>query len=67
MIKSGAQNLTAPSTETDYLINAYYLMKLNLRRIRYTFQKKVRKAIYYAKKCHGDQKRQSGEPYYSHP
>lgn len=27
----------------------------------------VQKAIYYAKKYHGDQKRQSGEPYYSHP
>ena len=27
----------------------------------------IRKAIYYAKKYHGDQKRQSGEPYYSHP
>ncbi len=27
----------------------------------------VKKAIYYAKKYHGDQKRLSGEPYYSHP
>ena len=27
----------------------------------------VQKAIYYAKKYHGAQKRQSGEPYYSHP
>jgi (p)ppGpp synthase/HD superfamily hydrolase len=27
----------------------------------------VKKAIYYAKKYHGIQKRQSGEPYYSHP
>ena len=27
----------------------------------------VKKAIYYAKKYHSDQKRQSGEPYYSHP
>jgi (p)ppGpp synthase/HD superfamily hydrolase len=27
----------------------------------------VKKAIYYAKKYHGDQKRKSGEPYYSHP
>ncbi|MCC8400129.1 MAG: HD domain-containing protein, partial [Rickettsia endosymbiont of Platyusa sonomae] len=25
------------------------------------------KAIYYAKKYHGSQMRQSGEPYYSHP
>ena len=28
---------------------------------------KIQKAIYYAKKYHGDQKRQSREPYYSHP
>lgn len=27
----------------------------------------VKKAIYFAKKYHGDQKRQSGEAYYSHP
>jgi len=27
----------------------------------------VQKAIYYAKHYHGEQKRQSGEPYYSHP
>ena len=27
----------------------------------------IKKAIYYAKKYHGDQKRLSGEPYYSHP
>ncbi|MGD0465616.1 MAG: HD domain-containing protein [Gammaproteobacteria bacterium] len=27
----------------------------------------VKKAIYYAKKYHGNQKRQTGEPYYSHP
>jgi len=27
----------------------------------------VKKAIYYAKKYHGTQMRQSGEPYYSHP
>jgi guanosine-3',5'-bis(diphosphate) 3'-pyrophosphohydrolase len=27
----------------------------------------VQKAIYYAKKYHGNQKRQSGEPYYTHP
>jgi guanosine-3',5'-bis(diphosphate) 3'-pyrophosphohydrolase len=29
--------------------------------------KEVKKSIYYAKKYHGNQKRQSGEPYYSHP
>jgi len=29
--------------------------------------REIQKAIYYAKKYHGDQKRQSGEPYYTHP
>lgn len=29
--------------------------------------KEIKKAIYYAKKYHGNQMRQSGEPYYSHP
>ena len=27
----------------------------------------IKKAIYYARKYHGDQKRESGEPYYLHP
>ena len=27
----------------------------------------VKKAIYYARKYHGKQMRESGEPYYSHP
>ena len=27
----------------------------------------INKAIYWAKKYHGDQKRKSGEPFYSHP
>ncbi|WP_375331266.1 HD domain-containing protein [Candidatus Tisiphia endosymbiont of Oplodontha viridula] len=29
--------------------------------------KEIKKAIYYARKYHGDQMRQSGEPFYSHP
>lgn len=29
--------------------------------------KEIKKAIYYAKKYHGIQKRQTGEPFYSHP
>ena len=29
--------------------------------------KEIQKAIYYAKKYHGIQKRETGEPYYSHP
>lgn len=28
---------------------------------------KIQQAIYYVKKYHGNQKRKSGEPYYSHP
>jgi (p)ppGpp synthase/HD superfamily hydrolase len=27
----------------------------------------INKAIYWARKYHGEQKRKSGEPYYSHP
>jgi len=27
----------------------------------------INKAIYWAKKYHGEQKRKSGEPFYSHP
>ena len=27
----------------------------------------INKAVYWARKYHGDQKRKSGEPYYSHP
>jgi len=41
------------------LINKTKGSKLNLQEIK--------KAIYYAKKYHGAQTRQSGEPYYSHP
>lgn len=29
--------------------------------------REIKKAIYYAKKYHGNQRRDSGEPYYSHP
>ena len=29
--------------------------------------KLINKAIYWAKKYHGEQKRKSGEPYYTHP
>ena len=27
----------------------------------------INQAVYWARKYHGDQKRKSGEPYYSHP
>lgn len=40
-------------------INNKAIVKANLLEIK--------KAIYYAKKYHGEQKRQTGEPYYSHP
>lgn len=29
--------------------------------------REVKKGIYYARKYHGEQMRQSGDPYYSHP
>ena len=52
----------------------YYSKRLltKLSRINETARSKinfleVKKAIYYAKKYHGNQKRESGEPYYSHP
>lgn len=41
------------------LLNRNCFNKVNLT--------KVKKAIYYCKKYHGNQKRLSGEPYYSHP
>jgi (p)ppGpp synthase/HD superfamily hydrolase len=41
------------------MLNSNAKEKINLNEIK--------KAIYYAKKYHKEQKRQSGEPYYSHP
>ena len=50
---------------SDKLLNKLLLLnKQASNKIDFT---EVRKAIYYAKKYHGAQKRQSGEPYYSHP
>ncbi|WP_425360211.1 MULTISPECIES: HD domain-containing protein [unclassified Candidatus Tisiphia] len=43
------------------------LMQMNQEVNRPIDIKEVKKAIYYAKKYHGSQMRQSGEPYYSHP
>jgi guanosine-3',5'-bis(diphosphate) 3'-pyrophosphohydrolase len=40
---------------------------LNNQTINKVDLNEIKKAIYYAKKHHGDQKRDSGEPYYSHP
>lgn len=43
------------------------IQKINHSDIPYIDLKLIKKAIYYAKKYHGAQKRKSGEPYYSHP
>lgn len=50
---------------SDKLLNK--LLSLNKQASNKIDLTEVRKAIYYAKKYHGIQKRQSGEPYYSHP
>ena len=42
----------------------YYLNKTLIPSVNLL---EIKKAIYYAKKYHGEQKRQSGEPYYTHP
>jgi guanosine-3',5'-bis(diphosphate) 3'-pyrophosphohydrolase len=56
----------------NYLESCYYSTRL-LEKLKLLDTKNVldfeliNKAIYWAKKYHGDQKRKSGEPYYSHP
>ena len=50
---------------SDRLINK--LLLLNKAAKNPVDIQEVKKAIYYARKYHGDQKRLSGEPYYSHP
>lgn len=56
----------------NYLEPCYYSSRL-LEKLKLLDNKNVlnfdliNKAIYWAKKYHGDQKRKSGEPYYSHP
>ncbi len=54
-----------PCFYSDRLINK--LLLLNTMVSNPVDIQEVTKAIYYAVKYHGDQKRQSGEPYYSHP
>jgi (p)ppGpp synthase/HD superfamily hydrolase len=44
-----------------------YLSSLNAAVIHPVDLTEIRKAMYYARKYHGHQRRQSGEPYYSHP
>ncbi|WP_375327189.1 HD domain-containing protein [Candidatus Tisiphia endosymbiont of Nemotelus uliginosus] len=50
---------------TERLLNK--LLSLNEKAKNKVDISEIEKAIYYAKRYHGDQKRQSGEPYYSHP
>jgi (p)ppGpp synthase/HD superfamily hydrolase len=50
---------------SDKLINK--LVLLNTKAKNPVDIQEVKKAIYYAKKYHGDQMRESGEVYYSHP
>lgn len=50
---------------TDKLLTK--LIKLNKEVNRPVDLNEIKKAIFYAKKYHGLQKRQSGEPFYSHP
>ncbi|KJV55550.1 HD domain protein [Orientia tsutsugamushi str. Kato PP] len=55
-------------------LNCEHINKLldKLDLINHSFDKrinldKVKKAIFYVKKYHGNQKRDTGEPYYMHP
>lgn len=50
---------------TDRLINK--IGSLNKQSNNKVDLTEIKKAIYYAKKYHGSQKRDSGEPFYSHP
>ena len=56
----------------DYLAPCQYSIRL-IEKLKLLDTKKVLdfelidKAIYWARKYHGEQKRKSGEPYYSHP
>ena len=43
------------------------ITKLNISASEQIDLTEVKKAIFYAKKYHGNQRRKSGEPYYSHP
>lgn len=54
-----------PCQYSDKLINK--LLLLNKTAKNQVDVQEVRKAIYYAKKYHGNQMRESGGPYYSHP
>ena len=50
---------------SEQLINKILLLN---QQVKYKVNiLEIKKAIFYAKKYHGDQKRETGEPYYSHP
>ncbi|BFD45526.1 MAG: HD domain-containing protein [Rickettsia endosymbiont of Sergentomyia squamirostris] len=52
-------------TYAERLINELTLLNTKVKQPIDMYE--VKKGIYYAKKYHGSQMRQSGEPYYSHP
>ena len=54
-----------PCAYSESLLNKIYLQNEKSNHQVDIFE--IKKAIYYAKKYHGSQKRLSGEPYYSHP
>ena len=54
-----------PCVYSDRLLGK--ITELNNRAVHQVDITEVKKAIYYAKKYHGNQRRKSGEPYYSHP
>ena len=58
----GSQNLLLASTQINYKLSS-----LNEQVKSPVDISEITKAIYYARKYHGSQMRQSGEPYYSHP
>ena len=59
------QQMYEPCTYSTRLLNK--LIQLNSNVIKPVDIVEIKKSIYYAKKYHGSQMRQSGEPYYSHP
>ncbi len=62
---SNWQSKFIPSPYSDRLLAK--IKNLNKATTKQVDICEIEKAIYYAKKYHGQQMRQSGEPYYSHP
>ena len=59
------QSKFTPCNYSDKLLRKITLLNQQATAPVDIFQ--IKKAIYYAKKYHGNQKRDSGEPFYSHP